>query len=363
MPKPASRKQYRYMMAILHGKPGSSARGDRVPKSIAEQYDHKPDNAPESKGKEHEGGVWSDKHHKNHEDKKKKKVDKSEGDLEKNIIRRGPGSDVTYQVTHGDALKIIGTGTFRFLKDSVKGMTDEDFRDIQIDNCTLKIRKHVSDVYSGRIEDGHKIIHQFTNKSLPAVAAEIMSVFEWYSPEDADSLDSLIDDSMEDDAVTGGITHLVDEYKRHNLASIYEEMESIRKEIRHGNAVDLQQVEQRIMKLFDKLEQNILSVVDKHNKLSTDAGEAIDLIEGKLKELQDTVDNLGRTPNTVEAVATNPPSSSKVYNEYYSYLSRPVVDISPNGHIKISFEQDWSPSDKENFLSDMRAKAIKKSRK
>ena len=72
-------------MAILHSKKsGTSARGDRVPKSVAGKYaGSKPSkNAPNSKGKEQQGGVWGDKHNKKAErktneartDRKKKKA-------------------------------------------------------------------------------------------------------------------------------------------------------------------------------------------------------------------------------------------------------------------------------------------------
>ena len=64
MPAPVSRKQYRYMMAILHGKDGRSQRGDRVPKSVAGKYVHGGDkDLPESKGKSMEGGRWDGEKH------------------------------------------------------------------------------------------------------------------------------------------------------------------------------------------------------------------------------------------------------------------------------------------------------------
>ena len=65
MPAPVSRKQYRYIMAILHSKKkGTSSRGDRMPLAIAAKYADKDadvKNLPESKGKEHKGGSWNKK--------------------------------------------------------------------------------------------------------------------------------------------------------------------------------------------------------------------------------------------------------------------------------------------------------------
>lgn len=513
MPAAVSKKQYRYMMAILHskGKGPLSSRGDRVPKSVAGKYaGKKPDaNAPESKGKEHEGGKWDEKGHKKAKDKtekerqeRKKKLKKAlqdfiqtrgykaagcivvnkegqillgkradsgqwanpgghvddmedfqeaalrelreeagivgkdpkelmaghyhgydsrtflieafkgrvkgngellalqwffphelpwkdmtaytrdalqkllkeklkkskdlkwllaEEELQKNIIRSGGApSDTVFQVTHGDSLRLIGNGTFRFLRDAVRDMTDESFKEISIDTYKIHIRKHVNDVYSGRITDGHKQIHQFTNKSLPAVAAELMSVFEWYLPEDAEELETLDESLLPDDAIEGGIHELAENYRRHNIVNIYSEMENIREEVRNGVAVDLQQVEQKIMKLFDKLEQNVLSITDKHNLLNSDSGKAIDELEAKLQSLQSKIDEINKKPVTVQAYSAKLDSQKQIHQDYYPYLSKPQVKITPDGSITISFSNDWTAMERENFLTDMKARVVKK---
>ena len=282
-------------------------------------------------------------------------------ELQKNIIRSGNApSNTIYELTHGDALKMVGNGTFRMLRNAVKDMTDEDFRDVDIDHYTLHIRKHTNDVYSGRVTDGHKQIHQFTNKSLPAVSAELMSVFEWYSPEDEKELEVLDESALSDDAIDGGLNNLVENYRKHNIVSIYAEMENIREEMRQGMAVDLQQVEQKMMKLFDKLEETMLELGAKHNQLGGDAGDAIDLLESKLKELQAKIDEIVKQPVSLEAYSASPKNDKKVHEEFYSYLPRPEVQISPDGHIKISFGSEWQPMERENFLHDLKAKAIKR---
>lgn len=280
--------------------------------------------------------------------------------LAKNVMRGGVKSDVVFDVSHGDALRLVGNGCFRFLKRAVADMEDEDFREFKLDDKTISLRRHMTDVYSGRITDGHKVIHQFTNKSLPALCADIMSVFEWYHNEDEHVFDILDEESLSDDAIFGGLNQLTENYKKENLANIYTEMENIREEIRHGQAVDLQQVEEKMMKLFDKLEATTHKVVEAHNKLNEDAGNEITDLENKLKQLANKVDELSKKPESIEAYQTKPVNANKVYDAHYMYLPRPEICVQPNGKITISFNKDWTDMEKSNFLSDMKAKIVKR---
>lgn len=281
--------------------------------------------------------------------------------LEKNIIRQR--ADAVMEVTHGDALKLIGNGMFRRIREAVSGMEDEDFKDFTIDTHTVSIRRHMSDVYSGRVSDGHKVVYQFTNKSLPELTAALMSVFEWYLPEDEKELELLDEATLSDDAIQGGINELLTNYKRHNIGEIYSEMETIREQMRHGMAVDVQQVEGRMMALFDKLEESVHDFSDKHNELAQAVGKDMDDLELKLRELQSKIDTMDKKPTTVEAFSANPANKDQVHDAYYSYLTKPRIEISPNGKIVISFGQDWQSLEKENFLKDMRARVITKAGK
>jgi hypothetical protein len=156
--------------------------------------------------------------------------------------------------------------------------------------------------------------------------------------------------------------NLIDNYKKHNIANIYEEMETIREQIRNGMAVDLQQVESRIMTLFDKLEDVVHNLTEKHNHLANMAGSEIDDLERKLIELQSKIEDMGNKPETVEAYSVHRTNPAQIHDDNYPYLPRPQVEISPNGKIKITFESDWTSLEKENFLQDLRAKVIKRSK-
>jgi hypothetical protein len=169
--------------------------------------------------------------------------------------------------------------------------------------------------------------------------------------------------TISDDAIDGGIQSLVDNYKKHNIGNIYSEMETIREQIRNGVAVDIQQVESRIMSLFDKLEETIHEVVGKHNKLADSAGKEVDEIESKLRELQAKIEQMGKKPETVEAFSHNPPNPNRLHDESYPYLPKPLVEISPDGKIRISFAEEWTLLEKENFLRDMRARVMNKKSK
>ena len=188
-----------------------------------------------------------------------------------------------------------------------------------------------------------------------------MSVFEWYNDDDHD-FDIHDDSELSDDIIHDGISKMISNYRNYNIADIYDEMESIRDEIRHGNAVDLQQAEQKIMSLFDKLEERMDIFRDKHNSLARNAGKEIDEIEEKLLDLQAKIDKMSKKPSKMEAFSADPPNPSKIIEEYYEYLSKPRVVIKPNGHIIIDFGSDWTHDDKTNFLIDMKAKTIKDKR-
>ena len=278
--------------------------------------------------------------------------------LAKETLQKSIGPDHMNVDAHS-ALRLVGNGIFRRVRNEVEGMEDEGFKNFHIDNHEVSIRKHPDNTYSGRVSDGHKMVHQFVNKPLSALAVELMSVFEWFLPEDETELEILDEGILSDDAIHGGLNELLNNYKRHNIGEIYGEMETIREQIRNGNAVDLQQIEQRIMKLFDKLEDVVHEVTGKHNQLAQDAGKDIDELEAKLRDLQNKIDQLDKKPQTVEAYSQHAHNHEAVLDNFYPYLSKPVIDVMPNGRMRISFSTDWQHLEKENFLKDMKAKIVK----
>jgi len=280
--------------------------------------------------------------------------------LEKNIIRTDAVAEAVHEFTHGDALKLVGNGMFRVLKKLVKDMKDDTISSKKLSNFTLHIRKHANDIYSGRVDDGLKTVYQFVNRSLPSLTGELMSIFEWYTDEDLKEFDLLDEDKLPDDTIEDGIKKLAHNYRTKNLADIYDEMENIREEIRHGAAVDLQQAEHKIMSLFDKLENTLRDTQEKHNSLTRRVGDDLDDVEAKLLELQSKIEQLSKKPTKVEAFSTETTNPNKIFNEFYSYLPKPRVVIEPSGKIIIDFSPEWTNDEKSNFLSDMKAKIIKR---
>lgn len=300
-----------------------------------------------------------------------------EESLKKNIIR---SQDIVMEATHGDSLKLVGTGLFRFLKEAVKDLKDEDFTTIKLDVYTIHIRKHMNDVYSGRVEEGNKNIFHWRNKSLPELTVALMSVFEWYLPEDEEVLKEITSSSIEDEKIESEMKRLVDEYHKNNISNIYQEMENIRKEIRNGVVVDLREIEQRMMNVFDSLKEEVDRVKAarqseeeqsaqeraKNEESKRELQEAISMLKEQVKELKSKLSELEEKENPkqekVEAVSFARVNPEKIHDESYMYLPKPKVEILPSGKITIVFDSEWTDLEKENFLYDLRARVIKRSK-
>ena len=105
MPAFASKKQYRMMMAILHGSAKDGPRG-RPPKSIAAKYTAPGKDAPESKHKD-TGETWGEEHHKKARAKVKVKL--------KRLSSRGIicfGCNVGLRKFYDRAQRLINAGLY-----------------------------------------------------------------------------------------------------------------------------------------------------------------------------------------------------------------------------------------------------------
>jgi 8-oxo-dGTP pyrophosphatase MutT (NUDIX family) len=278
--------------------------------------------------------------------------------LEKNIIRNSQVSGAVYDMTHGDALKLVGNAAYRVVRAGVKDMGDDEVKEVKFGSYTLVVRKHANDIYSGHVRDGHKTIHHFVNRSLPSTVADLMSVFEWYLPEDIPDLP--VDNSVPDEIIEQGLGRMVHNYREHNLSDVYDEMENIREEIRHGNAVDLSKIEERIGKLIDTLDSKLEDMSEKHNSLARALGADIDAIEEKLKQLRSSTP-IVESSSKITAILDQDKDMNLILRSFYEYLSRPSIAIEPNGRVNINFNNDWSNLDKTNFLQDLKAKVLKSS--
>ena len=277
--------------------------------------------------------------------------------LEKNIIRYEEGR-VAHEMTHGDALKLVGNSTFRMLRGLTEDMKNDETVAHKIDDAIIYIRKHFTDSYSGRVVRDGKIVHQYSNKTLPSLAADLMSVFEWYDSDQGYSFE--VDDSLGDDLINSGIEMLINSYKQVNLSNIHDEIMDVRDELRTATAIEVQQLETRLMGLFDTLEEVVGDISDAHNLLTDKAGDEIDVIYNQLLVLQAKVAELESKSSKVEGYTQTSKSPAKVHEKEYPYLSRPSVTILPSGKITIDFKEDWTSMEKINYLNDLKVILKKK---
>lgn len=271
-------------------------------------------------------------------------------EMEKNIVRYQEGH-VAHEISHGDALKLVGNSCFRFLKGLVSDLKNDDFTSHRLDDAIIHIRKHFSDSYSGRIVRDGKVVHTFQNKSLPELTADVMSVFEWYESDEDSDFD--IDDSISDETLDESIKLMINHYRHANLSSIHDEIMDVREDIRSAAITEVQQLELRLMGLFDDLDEMLNEIAHCHNLLNSNVGSEIDDLKAQLLELQNQVDELSNSGNQMEGYTSSTKSPKKIHEDEYPYLSRPSVVISPNGKITISFNNDWTNMEKVNYLKDL----------
>ena len=269
-------------------------------------------------------------------------------------------SDLKYEVSPSNAYKYVGNGLYRSIYDQICDMDDEGYKDIELGIYKIQIRKHVGDLYSGKLDNGQKTVYTFTMLPLKKLIIEILGLFDWQMPEDISDLDLIDRDTLGDDAINGAVNELMDNYRKYSIKNIYTEIETVKEQIRRGTNIDLQQVEQRIMKLFDKLNSEVEDISTKHSTLVNTADEEIDSLHEKLEELQRKIDEISMQPTEITAMVPNPNATDRIFKGGYYYLTKPDVDQDASGKIRFLFKSDWNEFDKENFLEDLRARIISK---
>jgi hypothetical protein len=241
-------------------------------------------------------------------------------------------------------------------------MLNDTIRKISLDQYFIHVRKHANDLYSGRVDDGTHTIYSFVGRSLPILTAELMSIFEYYYAPDEEP-DFI---PHENGATTQfpieegfGLQALADNYKNYNLSDIYDEMENLREEIRNGVVVDLQQVENKIFNLFNKLDEVIKEISSKYNEFNSDVGDEIDFLHSKIQEIQLKLNSLIEQNNQKEISISAQRNPDVIYGKLYNYLPKPNITINPDGTINIKFTEEWNNIDQLDFLKSIRARMTK----
>ena len=132
MPQAVSRKQFRMMQAILHGKVDESKSSGRgtPPKSVAAKFTSPGGDAPETHG-ENRGGSWSEAHHTKakakvkEERKARKHAKKSKKELKKSFEDHYSGHAAATIVMNDNNQILLGrhsTGGMAFIKKPILGI-------------------------------------------------------------------------------------------------------------------------------------------------------------------------------------------------------------------------------------------------
>ena len=283
-------------------------------------------------------------------------------EFKKSADKASKGDDDTITVSTDDAIKMVATGLYRILKEEVEDIKKDSVKDIKFDSLNIHVRKHDDNKVSGYIEEGHKKIHSFVRKSLKELNKDIMGLFEWHLPDHLDE-EKAIDETKDQDIIRTGLNKMVNSYAKKNITNIYYEIENIREEIRNGIAVDIQQAENKMMKVFDKLEDMMEEKDSKYDKMNEKQNKDIDKLHDKLKELQKKLDELTEKETHVDAVVSKGTNIEKTLMKSYFYLTKPEVKQMDSGKIHFTFKSDWDSEDKISFLNDMKAIIINKKNK
>lgn len=249
------------------------------------------------------------------------------------------------------ALQVMNEKVMGWVSEASKNLKDGEARDyaLPVDGASLKVRKIANDMYSGWIIDKTgDIKHLFDRLTLPALASQIMSVYEVYDKDRPQDLRSIKDE----------IETINAQLKRHpkDISTLTERLYSLIETMSHieGMATDLAAEQKRTMEV--------------HAEHATNVGLDLHEIRNKLGELKTSIE--------AKAAPSPPPSAPEVPENMvtvrrtgtpgpcpdcscercncYLHLTKPTIEIEPTGRITIMFKSDWNPLDKLNYLKSMK---------
>lgn len=274
----------------------------------------------------------------------KKTDDTTIEDLVKAFERRDDYTLVDPREFYG-AIQSVNRKVLSWVTDITKGMDIGEMKETTLPTgARIKVRKLANDMYSGHLIDkSGSIDHLYDRLTIPALASQIMSVYEVYDEETENS----------------------------DLLSLKAEIERLNKDIRDSkikDGIERGEIEKRLTQVLDKidhleklsneLEQDVKTVIEKEEnevkkKLLTLKNRVEEDIESKLEVV--TARKAGEPGECIDC------NSSPCV--CYTHLSRPSIDVFPDGRVNILFKSDWNSLDKTNFLKTMKMVVDRKMKK
>lgn len=249
------------------------------------------------------------------------------------------------------ALQAVSDRVMGWVTDAVKGMKVNEQRNhnLPVEGAVLKVRKLAGDMYSGWIIDkSGDINHLYDRLTLPALASQVMAVYEVYDKEKDE--------------------------KKPSLRTLKDEIELLNSELRNVKAGQSQSnIEERLKGLvesLDKLTDSSSKQTEMHDKLVDRTENELNSIHTKLQGLRSVVG--GQNPPKDEPEMANMMAVRRVGEpglcndcscnpcQCYTHLTKPTIEIEPSGKITIMFKSDWQNLDKTNFLHTMKMVVDKK---
>jgi len=282
-------------------------------------------------------------------DKTFKKDDNEVDSLLKAFERLTDGMTLVDPREYYGALQTVSKGILEWLSWNVKDMEINGSKTINmpVKGAKVKIRKLAGDLYSGWIIDKKgDIEHLYDRLTLPALASQIMAVYEIYTPEKDEKFES-----------------------PQTLRSLREEIAEINSELKGlKNKKDKDLVATRLKGLIESL-SNLSNMIDSHKK---EADEKHDSHQQEFSGIHQKLEELkAKLPTPPPSAADEPQMEDKIPVKQigepvhcddcgccpckcFIHLPRPTIEVEPSGKVSIFFKSEFSNLDKMNWLRAMR---------